>query len=170
MEQRQPELVTVFRSADFSAQEEAEAIRDLLTEAGLTPVVLGDEAPGVPAGAYEVRVPAEEAARAEEVMATDPEPPDEYVDASHDLDVEKIFDAMGATAEVEALAVRGVLEANGIPSTLVGAPQYPNLRFLVRVPKIHAERARQALEEARAAGPEAAERAEMEGEPQAPPE
>jgi hypothetical protein len=52
-----------------------------------------------------------------------------------------------------------VLEANGIQSVLVGAPVYPNLRFLVRVPKKDADRARQVLDEARAAGPAAAEEA-----------
>ena len=160
----QPGWVTVFRSADTSAQADAEVLRDLLADAGLSPVLLGDDAPGVPAGAYEVRVPPEEASRADQIVAASPEPPPEFVDASHDLDTETIFDAMGSTAELEALAIRGVLDVNGIPSVLVSGPQYPNLQFVVRVPKIYAERARRALEEAQAAGPDAAEEAERESE------
>lgn len=132
----------------------------MLAEAGLDPVVLDESAPGVPEGVYEVRVPAAQAARAEELIAAaSAEPPAETGDPSHDLDLETIFDALGATAEMEAIWVRGVLEANGIQSVLVGAPVYPNLRFLVRVPKKDADRARQVLDEARAAGPAAAEEA-----------
>ncbi len=163
----QRELVVVFRSGDHSAAEDAEEIREMLADAGLEPVVLDESAPGVPAGVYEVRVPASQAARAEELIAAGVEPPAEAGDPSHDLDLETIFDALGATAEMEAIWVRGVLEANGIPSVLVGAPVYPNLRFLVRVPKNEADRARQVLDEARAAGPAAAEEAAAQsaGEP-----
>lgn len=155
----QGDFVVVFRSGDHSAAEDAEEIRELLAEAGLDPVVLDDSAPGVPEGVYEVRVPASQAARAEELIQASAEAPARPGDPSHDLDLETIFDALGATAEMEAIWVRGVLEANGIQSVLVGAPVYPNLRFLVRVPKNEAERARQVLEEARAAGPAAAEEA-----------
>ena len=163
----QGELAVVFRSGDHSAEEDAEEIRELLAEAGLSPVVLDDAAPGIPQGVYEVRVPAGEAARADELIAAGVEPRRQPGDPSRDLDLEAIFDAMGATAEMEAIWVRGVLEANGIQSVLVGAPVYPNLRFLVRVPKNEAGRARQVLEDARAAGPAAAEEAAAEsaGEP-----
>jgi hypothetical protein len=149
----QGELVVVFRSGDHSAEEDAEEIRALLEEAGLAPVVCDDSAPGVPPGVWEVRVPAAQAARAEELIRSAGEAPPEPGDPSHDLDLETVFDAMGTTAEMEALSVRSLLEANGIQSVLVGAPLYPNLRFLVRVPKHDLERARQVLEEARAAAP-----------------
>ncbi|MCW5977644.1 MAG: hypothetical protein KIT09_06185 [Bryobacteraceae bacterium] len=153
------ELVTVFRSADSSAAEDAEEVRDLLAEAGLNPVLAGDDAPGVPSGAWEVRVPPSEAARADAVMAASSTAPAVDGDPSPDLDPETVFDGMGATAEMEAIGVRGVLDANGISSVLVGARVYPNLRFLVRVSRKDAARARQALADARAAGPAAAEEA-----------
>lgn len=82
------------------------------------------------------------------------------LDPSHDLDLETIFRANGTTAEMEAMSIRAVLDANGIPSVLMGAPMYPNLPFYVKVPRADAARARQLLEEARAAGPAAAEEAE----------
>ena len=160
----QSELVTMFRSADASADEDAEDVRDLLTEGGLSPVLLRDDAIGVPSGACEVRVPAGEAARADEILAacaaSDPEPGD----PSHEFDLETIFDAVGTTAEMEAIGIRGVLEANGISCVLVGPSVYPNLRFLVRVPKKDADRAQQVLAEARAAGPSAAEEAQRASE------
>lgn len=156
-----PELVTVFRSADPSADEEVEEVRDLLAEAGLSPTIFGDDTPGVPQGACEVRVPAPEAAQADHIISISAESVQEPGDPSRDLDLETIFDALGTTAEMEAIGVRSVLDAHGIPSVFVGAPVYPNLRFLVRVPKKHVARARQILEEAQAAGPDAAEEAEQ---------
>ena len=65
----EPEFVTVFRSADHIAELQASKARDVLSAAGFSPKVLGDDAPGVPTGVYEVRVPAGEAIRAEEVIA-----------------------------------------------------------------------------------------------------
>ena len=53
------DLVTVYRSMDATAKEDCDAIVDLLSAAGFSPVVLDDKAPGVPEGTYEVRVPAE---------------------------------------------------------------------------------------------------------------
>ena len=153
----------MFRSADHSAEEDAEDICDLLVESGLSPVVLRDDAIGVPSGTCEVRVPAEQATKADELITASAESEPEPGDPSHDLDVETIFDAVGTTAEMEAIGIRGVLEANGIPSVMVGPSVYPNLRFLVRVTKKDAARARQTLADARAAGPAAAEEAHREG-------
>ncbi len=161
------ELVTVYRSADPSAAEEAQEVREMLEEAGLSPVIVNDSAPGVPLGAVEVRVPSGQAAKAEEIIRTAEETlPEkgEEGDASHDLDPVPIFSALGATAEVEALGVRSVLEANGIPTVFVSPPQYPNLRFVVKVPRKYADLARKILAEAEAAGPQAAEEAERAGE------
>ncbi len=156
----EPDLVTVFRSADSTAQEDAEDICDLLSEQGLSPVLLSDNAPGVPLGVREVRVPKSEASRADELVASAQEIEPREGDPSHDLDLVTIFSVLGATAEVEALGVKNVLEANGIPTFFVSPPQYPNLRFVVRVPKKFMEQARQILVDAEAAGPAAAEAAE----------
>jgi len=151
------ELVVVFRSGDHSAEEDAEEVRALLEEAGLAPLVCDDSIPDVPPGVWEVRVPAAQAARAEELIRTAAETPREPGNPSHELDLETVFDALGATAEMEALSVRSLLEANGIQAVLVGAPLYPNFRFLVRVPRVDLERARQVLEEARTSAPAAEE-------------
>ncbi len=149
--------MTVFRSADHAAEEEAEDARRLLQEAGLSPVLLRDDAPGVPSGVCEVRVPAGESARADEVLAENAERVQEPVDPSHDLDLEVIFEAMGASAEMEAVGIRSVLDAHGVPNVFVGASPYPNLRFQVQVPRRYLDEARRVLAEAEAAGPEAAE-------------
>jgi hypothetical protein len=85
-------------------------------------------------------------------------------DPQHHLDAEVIFSGQGTDAELEAMNIRGVLEANGI--TVIGTPVFPipTLAVEIRVPKDEAERARRALEEALRAGPEAAEAEERAGE------
>ncbi len=160
----QSELVTVFRSADPSARDDAQEVCDLLGEAGLTPVVLSDEEAGIPSGACEVRVPPEQAARADEVIAAAGEAAPEAGDPSHDMDLETIFEQVGTTAEVEALGVRGVLDANGIEYVYVEPSPYPNLPFIIKVPRKYADAARKALAEAEAAGAAAAEEEEKQPE------
>ncbi len=157
--------ITVFRSADPEAEEEAAEILEALKDAGLTPTLLDDEALGVPAGAVEVRVPASQAPDAERILAHPSMPASPApLDDSRDLDLETIFRAAGSLAEMEAMSIRAVLDANGIPSILIGAPQYPNLPFYVKVPRAQVVEARIVLAEARAAGPAAAEEAELAGE------
>jgi hypothetical protein len=60
--------------------------------------------------------------------------------------------------------IRGVLESNGIPVMVVGATLYPNLPFEVRVPRGKLKEAEELIEQAEAAGPEAATEAEAESE------
>ena len=67
--------------------------------------------------------------------------------------------------ESEADIIRGVLDANGIPSLLVRGSEFPNLGFEIRVPRGKAAEAEQVVREALAAGPEAAAAAEAETEP-----
>jgi hypothetical protein len=90
-------------------------------------------------------------------------------DPEHHLDAEVVFSGQGTGAELEAMNIRGVLEANGI--TVITTPVFPmpTLAVEIRVPKDEAESARQVLDEALRAGPEAAEREERaeEGTPQA---
>jgi hypothetical protein len=59
--------------------------------------------------------------------------------------------------------IRGLLEANGIPSVLSVTP-YPNLGSGIRVPRGMMEEALRVIREAQAAGPEAAAEAEAAGE------
>jgi regulator of protease activity HflC (stomatin/prohibitin superfamily) len=159
-------LVTVYRSMDPEAQEDCETIATLLTAEGLSPVILDDTAPGVPEGVYEVCVPPNEAAKAEEVIASNPLPDEvEEVDEASELDLEPIYHSEGnPTAEVEAIGIKNVLEANGIAAVIVGDSVLPNLAFEVRVAREQVERAQSLLAEARAAGPAAADEAEQASE------
>jgi hypothetical protein len=158
-------MVTVFRSADSSAEDDAAAAADLLTSAGLNPVILSDKEPDVLMGSVEVRVPAAEEAEADRILnAARNEEPVEG-DASHSLDLETVFERVGTTAEMEALAVRSVLDAAGVASVLVGSSAIPNFPFTVKVPRSSIDQARTAIEEARSAGPAGAEEAEQATEP-----
>jgi len=65
---------------------------------------------------------------------------------------------------MEADMIRGVMDANGIPSLLVTAPQYPIFGFEIRVPRGRVVEAEELLEEALAAGSAAAIAAEEENE------
>ncbi|MBV6433700.1 MAG: hypothetical protein IANPNBLG_03918 [Bryobacteraceae bacterium] len=90
------------------------------------------------------------------------------VDPSHELDLEAVYSSIGAEAEMEAMAIQSVLEANGIPAILEGSSTLPNLPFSVKVPLDLVETALQRIKEAQAAGPSAAEEAELAGESQQP--
>ena len=161
------EMVTVYRSMDATAETDCETIADLLSAEGLSPVILDDSAPGIPEGAYEVRVPKGEAAQAEKIIAENPLPDEvEEVDASPDLDLsEAVFHSEGSTtAEFEATAIKNLLETNGIATVLVGDSVLPNFPFEVRVAAENAERAREIIAEFERGGPAAAEAAEREGE------
>ena len=101
-------------------------------------------------------------------MAQDPEDREEEqeetaLDTSHDLDMVPLYDSMTIDAQPEADVIRGILDASGIPS-LVPQESFPNLGFAVMVPKARAEEARRLVEEALAAGPEAAAEAEAASE------
>jgi hypothetical protein len=98
----------------------------------------------------------------ESLMAEDIDDLD--LDPSHDLDLVPLFASANHDAEMEAEAIHGLMQANGIPSIVVGAPQIPSLDFQVQVPKARLEEAERVLAEARAAGPAAAAEAEQAGE------
>lgn len=149
------EYITVFRSADMSAAEETRTVRDMLTDAGLSPIIVGDDTPGVVEGAYEVRVPLSEAQQAEEVVATRATPGNE-VDTSPELDFVPLSSSY---SEIEALSIKSILDASNIPVILVEGTAMPNLAHEVRVRKDQVEEAERVIQEARAAGPQAAEEA-----------
>ena len=94
-------------------------------------------------------------------MAQDPGP--DAAQNSHALDMVTLPNGSVST-EMEAAMIRGVLDANGIPSLLVTAPELPALGFEVKVPRGRVREAAQLIEEARATGPEAAAEAEAESE------
>ena len=161
-----PELVTVYRSMDQTAKEDCETLLGILTEEGVSAVTLDDTAPGVPEGVFEVRVPSDQAVRAEEIVKANPLPDDvETVDDASELDLETIYHSEGSTtAELETMAIQNVLESQGIATVVVGDSVLPNFPFEVRVAREHAERAKELILEAQAAGPAAADEAELQSE------
>ena len=135
---------------DADAEDDSEAIQNLLATQGISVELLDDSAPGVPEGTYEVQVPSADSSRAEQLVA-------EYFrkgesaagDASANLDLETVFRAdAGTSSEFEAMNVKNLLESNGIEAVLVGDSVLPNLGFEVRVARDQAENARQVIADA----------------------
>lgn len=83
----------------------------------------------------------------------------EQPDNSEQFDLVTVFRSEEHSAEMEALAIQGLLEAAGIPAVLVGTAVLPVLPFEVRVPKARQEEAERLIAESQAGGPQAAEEA-----------
>ena len=75
-----------------------------------------------------------------------------------------VFSSSNHDAEMEAINVKGVLEANGIPALLVGPHVLPNLEFQVQVPEHLLDDARTVIRDARQDGRRAADEGEAETE------
>jgi hypothetical protein len=161
------ELVTVFRSAEADGEVEADQIQNLLAEAGLHSGIFDDTTPGVVAGTWEVRVPADEAARAEQIIAANPGGEDSegqtVGDPSHALDTEMVYRSMGTQAEMQAMSIQGMLAASGIEAILMGDSVLPQLGFEIRVARDRAEEAQSLIRQA-----EATDLTAEEAEPIAP--
>jgi predicted xylose isomerase-like sugar epimerase len=97
-------------------------------------------------------------------MAQDPEPDEVEADASSDMDMVTLFSSSAVDGEMEANNIHSVLEAAGVPSVVMGHSVIPFLEFQVQVPRSEAAEAERVLEEARAAGPEAAAEGEAASE------
>jgi len=99
-------------------------------------------------------------------MAQDPERDDEQldeeglVDTSHELDMVPLYFSQTIEADVEAEVIRGILDSNGIPATIISSAVGPSLGYQIQVPRARVDEARRIIEEQRAAGPEAAAEAE----------
>ena len=78
----------------------------------------------------------------------------------HELDMVTLFSSMNHDAEMEAMALHGLLEANGIESAVVGPSTLPSVEFQVQVPRSQLEEAARVMAEAKDAGSSAAEEAE----------
>jgi len=65
---------------------------------------------------------------------------------------------------MEADMIRGILDSNEVPSIMVRATGVPVFGFEVKVPRERLAEARRLVEEAKAAGPEAAAEAEAASE------
>ena len=92
-------------------------------------------------------------------MGIEPEPPEE-LDTSEDLDLVTVFYSEEHDAQIKVQVIRGLLEASGVPTVIVGNTALPYLPFEVRVPKVRLEEALWLIAESEAAGPRAAEEAE----------
>jgi len=80
----------------------------------------------------------------------------------NDLDesMTPVFSSSNHDAEMETLAIKGVLDSNNIPAMIVGPHVLPNLEFQVQVPAHLLKEARQLIREARQGGRQAADEAE----------
>lgn len=103
-------------------------------------------------------------------MALEPERDDELTNAdnSDEMDLVRLWISGTHDAEMEAMAVNSLMQANGIPSVLMGPSTIPSLEFEVQVPRGRVEEALRLLEDARATGPDAAAEAERAGELEGP--
>ena len=149
--------VTVYKSTDMNAEQDASSVRNLLIKSGIQADLHDDNTPGIPDGTFEVRVARQDAGNAESLVAGLSATEGAQVDPSHALDMVTIAELEGGTGELEALAIQSILDASGINAVLVGSSSLPSLRFNVQVPREDVDRARAAIEEATAAGPAAAE-------------
>ncbi len=75
-----------------------------------------------------------------------------------------VFSSMNASGEMEATTIYAVLEASGIPALLVGPSTLPVVEFQVQVAREHLSEAQRIIAEAKAAGPSAADEAELASE------
>jgi hypothetical protein len=156
------EFITVFRSGDPTAKQDAEKARERLGKGGIRAIVLGDETPGVVEGSWEVRVPPADRARAEALVDLPaPQLEDESEvtteGQSHDLDFVSLATFDGPAAEMQSMLLRSALEGNGIPCAVIGIAQIPSLGFEVRVPKTRLEEALTIVAGADQSGGEVAE-------------
>jgi hypothetical protein len=78
----------------------------------------------------------------------------------HELDMVTLFSSMNHDAEMEAMALHGLLQANGIESAVVGPSTIPSVEFQVQVPRGQLQDAERVMAEARESGPAAADEAE----------
>lgn len=158
------ELVTIFRSADADAEQQASVVCDMLANANMAAEIFDDSAPGVPEGVVEVRVPAERQADAEQLIEIRKDFNPSALDLSHDLDMVPAFVSDAPNAEMIAAEIRSILESQGIPSMLVSGTMFPSLPFEVRVPRERLDEAKRTIASAEEAGPAAAEEGEREFE------
>lgn len=156
------ETVTIFRSADPGARDDAAKIAEMLRTNGVAATLLDDSAPGVPAGAWEVRVAAADSSRADELIAAHPIQ-DELSNPSksHAFDMVTVF---RTGVELEAMTVHALLQSNGIDAMIVGDARLPNLPEHVRVPRERVTEAKRLIASALATGSAGAEEAESTSE------
>jgi hypothetical protein len=85
-------------------------------------------------------------------------------EALRDEGLTPVFSSSNHDAEMEAMAIKGVLDSNNIPAMIVGPSVLPTFEFQVQVPQHLLDRARQLIREARQGGRRAADEAEASTE------
>jgi hypothetical protein len=75
-----------------------------------------------------------------------------------------VFSSSNHDAEMEAMAIKGVLDSNGIPAMVIGPSVLPIFEFQVQVPQHLLTQARQLIREARQDGRRAADEGEAAAE------
>src|SRR5687768_14090387 len=108
------DLVTVYRSADMNAEQDATAVRNVLIRNEIDAQLADDNTPGVVEGTWEVRVPQSQMPQAEALIDQLDQDDPGGVDPSHNLDMVTIAELQGATGEMEAMGIQSILDANGI--------------------------------------------------------
>jgi hypothetical protein len=84
--------------------------------------------------------------------------------AESPLEMVTLFKSSNHDAEQEALAIHALLEAESIPSIVVGPSVIPVFEFRVDVPRERLEDAERIVAQAREAGPAGADEAEAASE------
>jgi hypothetical protein len=97
-------------------------------------------------------------------MANDSERTTLDREALPDESMVAVFSSSNHDGEMEAMAIKGVLDSNNIPAMIVGPHILPNLEFQVQVPEHLLTEARQLIREARQDGRQAAAEGEAETE------
>ena len=158
-------MVTVYRSGEMNAEQDALSVRNLLVRNGMEAELLDDNSPGVESGNFAVQVPEAQFAEAQALLAEANSDEERRADPSRELDMVTLRRTMGSTGEMEAISIKSILDANGINNMISGNSTLPSLSFFVLVPRAELERAESVIAEAQAAGPAAAvEASEQMGE------
>lgn len=159
------EFVTLYQSAHPKAEEEAHAILEALRDGGIAAArVRIEDEPGGALKSYLLEVERDSVYDAQALLQSQ-EVSFEGLDAAAALDFQVAFFSDRHDAENEALAVKSLLEANGIAAFLSESSPIPTLPAKVLVSREDAARARQIIEEARATGPADAEIASADSGP-----
>ncbi|MCW5964515.1 MAG: DUF2007 domain-containing protein [Bryobacterales bacterium] len=151
------EFVAIYQSAHPKAEEEAEIILSALREGGIGSVrVRVDDEPGSGVPSFVVEVEEDAVYDAQALLQTH-EMAFEGLDAAAGLDFQVAFFSDKHDAEHEGMAVKSLLEANGIAAFLADSGVLPNFPCKVLVPREDAARAAVVIESAKATGPADAE-------------
>jgi hypothetical protein len=152
------EYLPLYQSAHPKAEEEAQYLLNVLQEGGIASARIRiEDEPGGGVRSFVVEVE-EDAIYDGQALLQQQEVTFEGLDAASALDFHVAFFSDRHDAEHEGMAVKSLLEANGIAAFLADSGVLPNFPCKVLVPREDAARSAQIIAEATATGPEDAER------------